>query len=63
MAKAVIIMGSKSDLEWSKKIAQNLEKFEIGYEMRIASAHKVPIKCHEIIKKYEKDNVVFITTS
>lgn len=63
MAKAVIIMGSKADLEWSKKIAQGLEKFDIKSEMRIASAHKVPIKCHEIIKKYEKENVVFITVA
>jgi 5-(carboxyamino)imidazole ribonucleotide mutase len=29
--------------------------------LRVASAHKVPIKCYELIKEYEKQWVVFIT--
>jgi len=63
MNKVIIIMGSKSDLEWSKKIASALENFGIEYVMRIASAHKVPLKCYDLIKEYEKDNVVFITVA
>lgn len=63
MSKVIIIMGSKSDLEWSKKIAKSLEVFGIEAVMRIASAHKVPLKCYEIIKEYEKENVVFITVA
>jgi 5-(carboxyamino)imidazole ribonucleotide mutase len=63
MNKAIIIMGSKGDLEWSKKIVAALEKFGIESVMRIASAHKVPLKCYELIKEYEKDNVVFITVA
>ena len=31
--------------------------------MRIASAHKIPLKCYDLIKEYEKDNVVFITVA
>ncbi len=61
MAKAVIIMGSKSDFEWCKKIKENLNKFGVDSVLRVASAHKVPMKCYEIIKEYEKENVVFIT--
>ena len=61
MAKAVIIMGSKSDLEWCKKIKENLSKLGVASILRVASAHKVPIKCYEIIKEYEKEKVVFIT--
>ncbi len=61
MAKAVIIMGSKSDLEWCEKIKENLSKLGVVSILRIASAHKVPIKCYEIIKEYEKEKVVFIT--
>ncbi len=57
----VILMGSKGDLEHAKKIAQTLEKFEVPYVMRIASAHKVPLKVLEIIKEYENKDVVFIT--
>jgi 5-(carboxyamino)imidazole ribonucleotide mutase len=63
MNKAIIIMGSKSDLEWSKKISKALVNFGIESIMRIASAHKVPLKCLDIIKKYEKENVVFITVA
>lgn len=63
MSKIVIIMGSKSDLDWSKKIATAIKKFDIEVVMRVASAHKVPLKCLELIKEYEKENVVFITVA
>lgn len=63
MGKAVIIMGSKSDLEWSKKIAKNLDKLGVESIMRVASAHKVPLTCYELIKEYEKEAVVFITVA
>ncbi|HNY63330.1 MAG TPA: 5-(carboxyamino)imidazole ribonucleotide mutase [Bacteroidales bacterium] len=59
--KVVIIMGSKSDLEWAKKIETVLHSFDIQVVIRIASAHKVPLKCYEIIKEYEKENPIFIT--
>jgi len=59
--KVVIIMGSKADLEWAEKIVTMLNSFEIETIVRIASAHKVPLKCYNLIKEYEKENVVFIT--
>ena len=61
MSKVVIIMGSKADLEWAGQITKVLERFEIESIVRIASAHKVPLKCYNLIKEYEKENVVFIT--
>ncbi|HOP95100.1 MAG TPA: 5-(carboxyamino)imidazole ribonucleotide mutase [Dictyoglomaceae bacterium] len=61
--KVVIIMGSKGDLEWCKRIANTLEFFEVPYTMRVASAHKVPLKVLDIIKDYEKEDVVFITVA
>jgi 5-(carboxyamino)imidazole ribonucleotide mutase len=61
MSKVVIIMGSKADLEWAKQISNVLISFEIETITRIASAHKVPLKCYNLIKEYEKENVVFIT--
>jgi 5-(carboxyamino)imidazole ribonucleotide mutase len=63
MAKVVIIMGSKGDLDWSKKIASSLDKFGIESVLRIASAHKVPLKCYNIVKEYEKEDVIFITVA
>lgn len=61
--KVVIMMGSKSDMEWSEKIADTLKKLGIESVMRIASAHKVPLKAMEIIKEYEDEKVVYITVA
>lgn len=61
MSKVVIIMGSKADLDWANQICKVLQHFEIETVLRIASAHKVPLKCYNLIKEYEKENVVFIT--
>jgi 5-(carboxyamino)imidazole ribonucleotide mutase len=63
MSKVVIIMGSKADLDWSAQIAKAAKEFGLEAEMRIASAHKVPLKCLEIIKQFETENVVFITVA
>ncbi len=60
-AKVVIIMGSKADLDWASQITKALKDFGVESVTRIASAHKVPLKCYDIIKEYEKENVVFIT--
>lgn len=61
MSRVIIIMGSKADLEWARQITMVLDNFGIENTVRIASAHKVPLKCYDLIKQYEKDNVVFIT--
>ncbi|MEK6766438.1 MAG: 5-(carboxyamino)imidazole ribonucleotide mutase [Planctomycetota bacterium] len=42
-----IIMGSESDLEVMKEAAQILDKFLIGYEMNIISAHRTPNVAHK----------------
>ena len=61
MSRVVIIMGSKADLDWAEQISRVLKGFEIEVISRIASAHKAPLKCYNLIKDYEKENVVFIT--
>lgn len=61
--RVVIIMGSKSDLPWAEKIAETLSRLAVKSVLRVASAHKVPLKCHELIKEYEKEDVVFITVA
>ena len=63
MGKAVIIMGSKGDIEWSKKIVETLGKLGVESVLRVASAHKVPLRCYELIKEYEREDVVFITVA
>lgn len=61
--KSIILMGSKADLDYSKEIAQKLKLFGIESELRIASAHKTPEHVLEILKSYEKEDVVFITVA
>ena len=40
--KAVIIMGSERDLDFSREIAKYLKLLGVSYEFRVASAHKSP---------------------
>jgi len=61
--KVIILMGSKTDYEFSRKIADYLEKFGVEYEFRVASAHKTPRKVLEVLKEYEADRVVYITVA
>jgi len=61
--KVVILMGSKKDYEFSRKIANYLEKFGVKYDFRVASAHKTPEKVLEILREYEAEHVVYITVA
>ena len=63
MNRVVLLMGSKVDLQWSKKIVDTLHKLDVSAVCRIASAHKVPLLCYDIIKEQEKKKVVFITVA
>jgi 5-(carboxyamino)imidazole ribonucleotide mutase len=54
-------MGSKADLDWANKIIETLDDLGVKSECFIASAHKVPLQCYDIIKEKEKLNPVFIT--
>ena len=47
-----IIMGSKSDLPFSKKIKEEIEKYNIFVDMRIVSAHKNGENISEIASEY-----------
>ncbi len=47
-----IIMGSKSDLPFSKKIKEEIEKYNIFVDMRIVSAHKNGENISEITSEY-----------
>jgi phosphoribosylaminoimidazole carboxylase PurE protein len=51
--KIVVILGSKSDLDFAKPLFKMLEDFGVSFERRIASAHKTPEKLLEILKEYE----------
>jgi 5-(carboxyamino)imidazole ribonucleotide mutase len=61
--KAIVIMGSERDLDFSREIAKYLKLLGVNYEFRVASAHKTPEKVLEIIGEFEKENVVFVTVA
>ena len=61
--KVIIIMGSKSDMDWSTEIADTLSELGIESMMRIASAHKVPFKAVDIINEYKEEEIVYITVA
>ena len=50
-----ILMGSKSDLKHGQAVADALAKFGIDSEIRVASAHKVPVYLLDLLKHYEAD--------
>lgn len=45
-----IIMGSDSDLPVMEETTKILQKFDIGYEVNIISAHRTPQKAHDYAK-------------
>jgi len=62
-AKAVIIMGSERDLDFSREIAKYLRRLGIDYEFRVASAHKTPEEVLKILQEFESEKTVFITVA
>ncbi|MEO0232965.1 MAG: AIR carboxylase family protein, partial [candidate division WOR-3 bacterium] len=63
MIEVIIIMGSEKDMEHSKRIAKLFEEFEVPYKLKVASAHKTPLKVLEILKEYEDKDAIFITVA
>lgn len=61
--KAIIVMGSERDLDFSRDIAKYLKLLSIPYVFRVASAHKTPDKVLEVIKEFETEKAVYITVA
>jgi 5-(carboxyamino)imidazole ribonucleotide mutase len=61
--KAIIIMGSERDLEFSREIAKYLKLLGVAYEFRVASAHKTPLVVLDILKEFENEKVVYATVA
>jgi len=59
---AVILMGSKVDLEHASRITEWLDDFGIPHLKRIASAHKTPAKLAAILDEMNarKERIVYI---
>jgi 5-(carboxyamino)imidazole ribonucleotide mutase len=48
-----IIMGSKADLPFAEKIGEGLSRWDVPFELRVASAHKAPRYLLDIVEKYD----------
>lgn len=63
-SKVIIIMGSKGDLSHAQSVVKTLKALEIGYEMRVCSAHKATQRLLEILQAYEQSGpLVYITSA
>ena len=58
MSKVSIIMGSKSDLPVAEKAIAILKKFDVCFDINVASAHRTPHRVEELVTKSDSD--VFI---
>lgn len=63
MHTVIILMGSKADRDHCMKIKSVLDQFNVRCLLRIASAHKTPLKVLDILAAYRKQPVVFITVA
>ena len=65
LQKAVILMGSKSDLEFCEKIRSSLSSYSIATELRIASAHRTPEYLLNLLRQYSSsgDEIIAITVA
>ena len=61
--KAIILMGSERDLDFSRGIAKYLKMLGVSYEFRVASAHKSPEKVLELIKEFENEKIIYVTVA
>lgn len=53
MRKVAIVMGSDSDLGTMQKAIDKLKSLEIGFEVRILSAHRTPEACARFSREAE----------
>ncbi len=61
MTDVSIILGSKSDADIAKKAIEIFNRFDINYDVNVASAHRTPARVIEIINTSHESGVkVFI---
>ncbi|MCX5668571.1 MAG: 5-(carboxyamino)imidazole ribonucleotide mutase [Candidatus Omnitrophica bacterium] len=64
MNKISILMGSKSDLETVNETINVLEEFEVGFEVKVLSAHRTPKEVAQYVESAPKSGTkVFIAAA
>lgn len=57
ISKVAVVMGSKSDFDVVKPCLKILDKFGVGVDVRVISAHRTPNEAHEYILNAEKSGI------
>ncbi len=62
---AVVVMGSKADLEHAEKVAKALREFGVPCDLHIASAHKSTQYLLDILREYERSGkeIVYVAVA
>jgi len=55
VGKVGILLGSKSDLSYIEGCVKTLKELDIGYEVKVASAHRTPELVEEFVKREDFD--------
>lgn len=55
-----VIMGSKSDWETMRHVAETLERFEVPHESRVLSAHRTPVEAADFATRAESRGIEVI---
>lgn len=58
--KVLIVMGSRSDLSSMEGCMQQLDDFQIGYEVRVLSAHRTPEAVLDLSRNAQKEGIMVI---
>lgn len=63
--KVIIFLGSQSDMEFAQGMEKEFNAWGVDAEYKIASAHKVPEKVFEFVKKCneKEEDLVYITVA
>jgi 5-(carboxyamino)imidazole ribonucleotide mutase len=63
--RIVVLMGSKSDMPFARKVGEFLKKegFNVDCEYVVSSAHRTPDILLQKLRQYEKsgDNIIYVT--
>lgn len=62
--RVIILLGSKSDLPVIEGMFPLLERFGLGYEVAVASAHRQPERLRKIVRKGDKEGTeIFVAVA
>jgi 5-(carboxyamino)imidazole ribonucleotide mutase len=65
LSSVIVVLGSPADMPWAERIAQGLARFEVAYEIAVASAHKTPEFLLKRLRGWEEQSEphVYITVA